>query len=434
MPSDNASEKDVPERAGAVRPAGKARGARMTEPISGIGDRNPGVPATQPAGMKRPAQPERDSRRHCEQRDEIAGLLRQRLEELRLRDEAAGRAAPRAVGPSRPRPGGPGFQGWTPAGPAVDVVRLRENLVARYRGRSISEALRAEPVAGRRDLFESRSVVDATVALPAADEALRRLHGSLWLLPGVRATLAARLARAGAGTLADLATHPRFGGDARRVSKLIDRRDAARLMGHVASRASRAHPLALALSAFFEAGDLLFLDIETMGLFGGSPIIMAGLARAVPGAGVEVRQVVASTPAAEVALVREVASAIGRHPALVTFNGRAFDLPYVAARAAFYGTPVVADPVHFDLLGPSRRAWAGKTTDCRLDTLAREVLGMDRGEDVPGSLVPLFYKDFMEDPVGRVGLLAAIADHNRADMEQMVRLFGVLVAWAEGAA
>ncbi len=64
--------------------------------------------------------------------------------------------------------------------------------------------------------------------------------------------------------------------------------------------------------------------------------------------------------------------------------------------------------------------------DCRLDTLARHVLGMDRGEDVPGSLVPSFYHDYLEDPERRVGLLAAIAVHNRADMEQMVRLFAAL--------
>jgi len=162
-----------------------------------------------------------------------------------------------------------------------------------------------------------------------------------------------------------------------------------------------------------------------MGLFGGSPIVVAGLAR-IQGDRTRLTQLVAASPAAEAALVRRSAEEIGACPGLVTFNGRAFDLPYVGLRAAFYGAPLVADPVHFDLLPFSRRAYAGRVPDCRLDTLARHVLGEDRGEDVPGALVPTLYQDYLADPRGRVGLLAAIADHNRADVLQMVRLFGAL--------
>ena len=151
------------------------------------------------------------------------------------------------------------------------------------------------------------------------------------------------------------------------------------------------------------------------------------LAHALGGA-LQVRQWVAASPDAEAALVREVADAAASHAALVTFNGRAFDWPYVCGRAAFWGHPILSDPAHFDLLPFSRRAWRGTTTDCRLSTLAREVLGLHRQEDLPGSLVPRFYQEYLDDPAHRAGLLAAIAVHNRYDVEETVRLFGALQA------
>ena len=88
-------------------------------------------------------------------------------------------------------------------------------------------------------------------------------------------------------------------------------------------------------------------------------------------------------------LVRRTVEEIEGHKVLVSFNGKSFDLPYVSQRAAYYGTVIRNDPLHLDLLGYSRRLFSGKTTDCRLSTLAREILGMARDLDVPGSLVPM---------------------------------------------
>jgi uncharacterized protein YprB with RNaseH-like and TPR domain len=353
-------------------------------------------------------------------RDEIAALLRKRIDELRLRD---GEVRPAAT--ARP---------WAPAARArpevqvPDASGLRDRLVAEHAGRSVAEALGARQK-GAEGLLEVAVTRDLRPWSREPDDVTRRMGETLWLLPGVRDGVAARLVAAGHRGIATLLDHPRFGADARRIARLLDRRDAAGLMDHVAWRASRGHPLALRLAGLFDAGDLLFLDIETMGLFGGSPIVVAGLAAAT-GSGVAIRQVIASTPSAEAGLVAEVASALDAHAALVTFNGRAFDLPYVCGRAAFYGAPIAADPVHFDLLPFARRLYARRVPDCRLDTLARHVLGVDRGEDVPGSLVPAFYRDYLEDPERRAGLLVAIASHNLADMEQMVRLFAAMMAEA----
>lgn len=416
-----------------------------------------------------------------ERHDRIADLLKSKLDEIRARDgelgprrdrlrgRPAGRVAPRdeatdapptalpegfrligapgptsAPGPSIPQYGEAFVLAPAPseaigarlgartvaafAGPSdAEVEALRSRWLLSYRGASVAEAVGGHPSARHRELIEVVELRQVRVGTGEAFDVRQRLARTLALVPGVRDATALRLREEGFADLEALCVHERFGSHARRLCRLIREGDAAGLMDRVGARLGRSAPLGLALAAFLDPADLLFLDIETMGLFGGSPIVVAGLATATGGA-LQVRQWVAASPDAEAALVREVADAVETHGALVTFNGRSFDWPYICGRAAFWGRPVRSDPAHFDLLPYSRRAWRGRTTDCRLSTLAREVLGLHRAEDLPGALVPLFYREYLDDPAGRAGLLAAIAVHNRHDIEETVRLYAALLA------
>ncbi len=392
--------------------------------------------------------------------DRIADLLKSKLEEIRVRDGDLGRldrfrgrtaaspvnpavdAAPEASIPRygevfvatpevaesmgarlQARAAVPTFEGPADA----EVEALRSRWLEAYRGASPAEAVGGHPSRQHRDLIEVLELRTVRVGTGEAFDVKQRLAGTLALVPGVREATAARLRDEGFADLEALCAHQRFGTHARRLCRQIREGDTATLVDRVGARLGRSAPLALALSSLLDPSDLLFLDIETMGLFGGSPIVVAGLAHATGGA-LQVRQWIAASPDAEAALVAEVTDAAASRGALVTFNGRSFDWPYICGRAAFWGRPVRSDPAHFDLLPFSRRAWRGKTTDCRLSTLAREVLGLHRAEDLPGSLVPLFYREYLDDPAHRAGLLAAIAVHNRHDVEETVRLFGALVA------
>jgi uncharacterized protein YprB with RNaseH-like and TPR domain len=317
----------------------------------------------------------------------------------------------------------------------------------KYRGAGVREIL-ADVLghvesSGREDLLESVRTTNVMVPALSRQVAAEKVRRSLWLLPGVRDRMTATLCCEGAEVIDDLVDHPRFGRMAEKIIRWVDKGDTNRLLRLISERGGAAHPLNLAAAAWYDPSDVLFLDIETAGLFGGSQIVVAGLAYAArssmpvedafdpealfsPTAAASpavVRILVATTPDAEAALVKETARVIADHPVLVSFNGKAFDLPFVCQRAAFYGEPVAADPVHFDLLGYSRRLWRGTTTNCRLSTLASEVLGLSREDDVPGALVPWFYDMYLKNPELNAGLLAAIAIHNSYDMEQTVRLY-----------
>lgn len=356
-----------------------------------------------------------------DRRDEIAQVLRRRLEELRQRDAAVSRLNPKPRRAQVPTP-----VDWDGA------RRLAAQWEQSYRGMSPPEALGGTFVAGRCDLLLTHHERPLTLPPLSGARAGQALLSSLWLLPGVREATARRLAAQGLTTLSHVLDHPRFGRDARRLCRMVDLCDTAGLLAEVASRAGRGHLLALLVAAFHEPSEVLFLDIETMGLFGGSPIILVGFAKAMADQNsargkVEVWQVVATRPEAEEALLCETMHALSLHSALVTFNGRAFDYPYLCQRAAYYGLHLGEDPTHFDLLPHARKVFRGQVSDCKLGTLAQEVLGLARHDDVPGSLVPIFYQEYLADPDEKVGLLAAIAAHNRHDMVQMVHLFARLI-------
>lgn len=348
--------------------------------------------------------------------DEIAEILRRRLEELRERDAALSRIPVRSHRRPTETP-----VNWE------EAKRLADRWMAAWRGCSIAEALDGEPVRGRGDLLRTRSEEPLGWRPPSRERTQEAILASLWLVPGIRETTALRLVAEGRTTLRHLVDHPRFGRDARRLCRLVDCGDAVGVVSEVAWRAGRGHPHALRAVAFFDPSEILFFDIETMGLFGGSPVILAGFARALTDR-IQVWQFVAVQPGVEGRLIQEVVQTLAAHPALVTFNGRAFDLPYVLQRAAYYGLDPGEEPLHLDLLPHARRVFRGRVSDCRLATLAREVLGLDRHDDIPGAWIPSFYQEYLHDPEHRVGLLAAIAAHNRDDLFQMVRLFTHLVS------
>jgi len=111
--------------------------------------------------------------------------------------------------------------------------------------------------------------------------------------------------------------------------------------------------------------------------------------------------------------------------AYISFNGKSFDIPYIGERAAYYGMPVRLDRPHFDLLHFSRRRWGGSLPDCRLSTVERQVFGIAREVDIPGSLVPEFYEAFLR--TGNCGPLVPIVDHNRQDLVSLGFLLSTLL-------
>jgi uncharacterized protein YprB with RNaseH-like and TPR domain len=176
-----------------------------------------------------------------------------------------------------------------------------------------------------------------------------------------------------------------------------------------------------------------FLDTETTGLAGGTGTLafMVGLARWEGGC-LHIRQYLLSDFGGEPGMLTDVAQRLGAAPLVVTYNGRSFDGPLISARSrlARLGDPLVGAR-HLDLLPFTRRAFAHRWRDCRLATVERELLDIQRVDDLPGWAAPQAWLDWIRH--GRTDELARVVTHNRQDLVSLAALLPTLARIYSGA-
>lgn len=171
-----------------------------------------------------------------------------------------------------------------------------------------------------------------------------------------------------------------------------------------------------------DPGRLLFLDLETTGLAGGTGTcaFLVGTAWFEEGR-LRLEQLIMRDPCEEAAMLARVRERLAGCGGLVTFNGKTFDMQLLATRFVMKRLRVDLESIpHVDLLHPARRLWSGRLPDCRLETLEEHVLGRRRRGDVPGHLIPQLYFRYLRS--GEERLLARVARHNEADLAALAEL------------
>lgn len=99
---------------------------------------------------------------------------------------------------------------------------------------------------------------------------------------------------------------------------------------------------------------------------------------------------------------------------LVTYNGKAFDWPMIIQRLTLNRMEVPAPAEHLDALHPARSLFRRLGENCSLISLETLLLSFDRGEDIPGYLIPSKYFDYLYDR--QPGMIPEIIRHNRLDV------------------
>jgi uncharacterized protein YprB with RNaseH-like and TPR domain len=195
-----------------------------------------------------------------------------------------------------------------------------------------------------------------------------------------------------------------------------------------AAVAARAEALAL-LSldpglADADPRDALFLDTETTGLGGGAGTLafVIGLA-SFDGDVLVMEQLILRTPAEEQPLLERIAERISAASMLVTYNGKAFDLPMLRGRYVMNRLPELPERPHLDLLHIGRRIHKSRIGGCSLKALESEVLGFVRDTDIDGGDVAPRYGHFLR--TGDEAVLRAVVDHNAWDVVSMAALLGL---------
>ena len=172
-----------------------------------------------------------------------------------------------------------------------------------------------------------------------------------------------------------------------------------------------------------------FLDTETTGLSGGAGtmafVVGLGFFADATDAAAEsfrVQQYFLRDPGDEPAMLEALAERLPEFKALVSFNGRSFDVPIIENRFILARTPApTAGMPHLDLLHPARRLWRYHLPARTLGALERHVLGVLREQDdVPGGVIPYLYRDYLRTGDGRD--MKRVLYHNAIDILSLVTL------------
>ena len=166
----------------------------------------------------------------------------------------------------------------------------------------------------------------------------------------------------------------------------------------------------------------LFLDLETCGL-SSNPVFLAGT-MFWNGEDFVLRQYFARHYGEEAGLLAAVAEQARGFEALITFNGKSYDAPFLAARALTHGVPLTLPRHHLDLLHHARRRWRKELPDCRLTTLELRVCRRRRVGDVPGDEIPGLYHDYVRN--GDPWRLVPVFHHNLLDVTTMADVLHAL--------
>ena len=178
--------------------------------------------------------------------------------------------------------------------------------------------------------------------------------------------------------------------------------------------------------------EFIFLDTETSGLSvgAGTYAFLIGLGRFEAG-GFHLAQYFMRDPIEELAQLIALTDFLGNRAGLVTFNGKAYDVPLLNTRFITHGErSPFKSPSHIDLLPLARRIWRDRLPSRALGYLEEHILGASRShEDVPGWLIPGLYFDYLRS--GDARPLKNVFYHNAMDILSMAALLNHLAQLLE---
>ncbi|MRS02567.1 hypothetical protein EG832_04985, partial [bacterium] len=169
---------------------------------------------------------------------------------------------------------------------------------------------------------------------------------------------------------------------------------------------------------------MIFLDTETTGLSGGTGTLafLVGMAR-FDDEGLKLTQFLVEDPSEESAMLLEFANQTNDVEAVITFNGKSFDIPLLRSRYVLNRMPIhFTEWGHLDLLHLSRRIWKQRLASRGLKDLEKEILHLPRTEDeVPGWMIPEIYFEYLRS--GDATQIANVVYHNAMDIVSLAALY-----------
>jgi uncharacterized protein len=166
---------------------------------------------------------------------------------------------------------------------------------------------------------------------------------------------------------------------------------------------------------------LRFFDLETTGLSGGTGTIafLASIGRIGESGDFSLSQIFLEDFPGERGFIETVLDLLGEGTTIVSYNGKAFDLPLLRTRCVMNALEAPALG-HIDALFASRRLWKTVHGGASLSLLERAVLDIEREEDIPGAMIPDIWLSFAR--TGEGPLMHLVLSHNADDVVSLAKL------------
>jgi len=177
--------------------------------------------------------------------------------------------------------------------------------------------------------------------------------------------------------------------------------------------------------------DFLFFDLETTGLSGGAGTVafLAAFGNIMSTGRLRITQYLLLDYSGQIDFLAGVLSEFKNEKSvIVSYNGKCFD-SYVLKTMCLMNRVRPPEYRHADLLHPARRLWKKITADCSQGSIETNILGLDRTGDIPGSLAPEIWFDFLK--TGNTQRLMGICDHNKADITGLASILNAMILIAE---
>ena len=189
----------------------------------------------------------------------------------------------------------------------------------------------------------------------------------------------------------------------------------------------------------FNPEELLFLDIETLGLYL-APIIMIGCGF-FQKEGIVIQVLFARDLEEEIAICEHLRRhLLPNYKCFITYNGKSFDIPFLANRFLYFfeENPMIYTDEelyqtintrfhHVDLYHNCRRQYKDEFSKFNLTAVEEGLLKRKRKNDVQGSFMNAYYRMYLRDRIKYSGLIKKCIEHNFQDIYLMPLILKKLI-------
>ena len=291
---------------------------------------------------------------------------------------------------------------------------LKQKLLIEYDGKKLTDIENAKVVStnyGDTLKITTKERIDFEIE---DNDFKNQINHNLKLLPKIGIKKEEALKSMGFKTIESLKNHDNYGDMASKFLERIDEMSFCEIMELLDNNkySKKCRDNLLKCISLTDCENFKFMDIETKGL-SNVPVILIGVSE-IKGDKIISSQYFLRDYSEEEAVLDGYLSHLDDDSVHVTFNGKSFDVPFIRNRCIYNRIEADLDLPHLDLMYFAKNLWQDQLPNCRLQTIEKELFGIEREDDVPGQYIPGYYDTYLSE--NNIGPVVPIIEHNRQDI------------------